>query len=261
MLCSRRLFQGAGKKMSSRNTRPRIARVLGNGWTGFGDPRDLPAHPAHDALDPLPGALLTAQGLRDRFGDAQRLWTPEDIVDRRFDRLDASPRPAAVLIAMLLPTGATVPRVLLTVRPSHLRTHSGQIAFPGGAVDPGDTDRVATALREANEEVGLLAEQIDVVGQMPPYLTGSGFEVTPVIGLIHDEPALQCDPGEVQDVFDVPLDWLMDPRNHERRHVNTVGEERSFYSMPWRPVDGDTEYFIWGVTAAILRNLYHYLRA
>jgi 8-oxo-dGTP pyrophosphatase MutT (NUDIX family) len=238
-----------------------VVRVLGNGWTGFGDPRDLPSHPAQDNLNRLPEKRLTVGSLRARFADGQRPWQPEDIPDRRIALAEHSPRPAAVLIPLLQPAGTEVPTVLLTVRPSHLRTHSGQIAFPGGGVDGSDADRTATAMREANEEVGLSASDIEVVGQMPAYITGTGFEVTPVIGLVHGQPELRCDPGEVEAVFEVPLPWLMDPSNHERRHITAAGEERSFYSMPWCPPPGEVEYFIWGVTAAILRNFYHYLRA
>ena len=168
-------------------------------------------------------------------------------------------RPAAVLITII--AAQPDPTVLLTVRPAHLRAHAGQIAFPGGAVEDYDTDRVATALREAHEEVGLRLAPAQVLGELPVYKTGTGFEVTPVVAMLPDEPALVTDPSEVDQAFEVPLAFLMDPRNHQRHCWGEGPAARVFYAMPWRRESDQTEFYIWGVTAAILRNLYHFLRA
>ncbi|MGB7181588.1 MAG: CoA pyrophosphatase [Burkholderiaceae bacterium] len=238
-----------------------VNEVRGNGWNGAGDPRQLPAKPARDNLEPLTVDRLSVDALRSRFADANRPWPVEKIPDRRGLAGKSESRPAAVLVPLMVTDADSLPSVLLTTRPSHLRTHSGQIAFPGGRVDAVDENRIATALREANEEVGLEAGDIEILGEMPVYFTGSGFHITPVIGVIRSQPRLRLDPREVDEVFQVPLQWLMDPANHERRYVNTPGEERSFYSMPWVAEESRVEYFIWGVTAAILRNLYHYIRA
>lgn len=153
------------------------------------------------------------------------------------------------------------PEVLLTVRPEHLRSHAGQIAFPGGAVESDDKDRAATALREAHEEVGLSLPREQILGELPTYRTGTGFEVTPVIALLKDAPRLTLDSNEVAETFQVPLSFLMNPRNHQRLQGGEGENARVIYAMPWvRQADG-VEFYIWGVTAAILRNFYHFLRA
>ncbi|MGH1360215.1 MAG: CoA pyrophosphatase [Burkholderiaceae bacterium] len=186
-----------------------------------------------------------------------RDWQQELISDRTQDS-PADERAAAVLIPVL--SYLSEPEVLLTVRPAHLRTHAGQIAFPGGAVEADDADRTATALREAREEIGVTLGRESVLGQMPAYKTGSGFAVTPVIALIEQELELKLDHNEVAETFSVPLSFLMDPANHQRLQVDLQGGSRMVYAMPWiRPSD-QIEFYIWGVTAAILRNFYHYLR-
>jgi 8-oxo-dGTP pyrophosphatase MutT (NUDIX family) len=151
--------------------------------------------------------------------------------------------------------------VLLTERTAHLSAHAGQVAFPGGRTEPTDPSPVATALRESEEEIGLQPARVEVLGSMPTYVTGTGFEVTPVVGLVHQLPALRVDPNEVAETFEVPLAFLMDPANHQRRVFRwTDGAERSFLAMPWQ-APGGREHFIWGVTAAMLRNLYRLLAA
>lgn len=224
---------------------------------GF-DPRELLAESAADGLPPVASVELTPVALRARFDRIDSLhWAPEIITDHRPDS-PALIRPAAVLVPIVVAAGDLA--VLLTVRPSHLRDHSGQIAFPGGRVEPTDPDRIGTALREAHEEVGLGAEQIEVLGTLPPYRTGTGFDVTPVVGLIAGDPRLHLDPNEVAETFLVPLEFLMNPANHERRRAPAVNGTRAFFAMPWRDPACGVEYFIWGVTAAILRNLYQFLR-
>ena len=133
-------------------------------------------------------------------------------------------------------------------------------------MEPTDLDPVAAALREAHEEVGLEPSRIEVLGSLPTYTTGTGFIVTPVVGLItpqageHEGLIMRPDPGEVAEAFEVPLDFLMDPRHHQRRAFDMSGTQLDFFAMPWSP-QPDKEYFIWGATAAMLRNLYRFLSA
>ncbi|MBX9817683.1 MAG: CoA pyrophosphatase, partial [Burkholderiaceae bacterium] len=149
--------------------------------------------------------------------------------------------------------------VLLTHRTSHLSSHSGQVAFPGGKVDPEDADAVATALREAQEEVGLESRHVEVLGTMPTYTTGSAFVVTPVVALVNDTMVIEANPHEVAQVFEVPLQFLMNPANHQRHQVQWEGQVREWLSIPYH--DGQMEHFIWGATAGMLRNLYRFLQA
>ncbi len=168
--------------------------------------------------------------------------------------LDRGPRPtmplraAAVLVPVVChPAGATV---ILTQRPHGMRDHSGQIAFPGGKIDPGDASPCAAALREAAEEIGLQADRILPLGYLDPYVTGTGFRVVPTVARVLPPFSLALDPREVVDAFEVPLAFLMDPANHAQ-HVREVGaRRRRFYAMPFE------DRFIWGATAGILRNLY-----
>lgn len=169
------------------------------------------------------------------------------------EHLAAKPlRPAAVLVAVVDHGDSTA--VLLTQRTRSLRTHSGQIAFPGGAVDPDDVSVEAAALREAEEEIGLTASYVDTVGRLPDYLTVSGFRITPVLAVVRDRYPVAINRREVDDVFEVPFDFLMNPNNHIRESRHWQGQERHYYTMPYR------DRFIWGVTAGILRTLYerHY---
>lgn len=172
---------------------------------------------------------------------------------------EGPPRPAAVLVPIVAHPAS--PTVLLTQRTAHLREHSGQVAFPGGRFEPSDLTPTRTALREAHEEVGLEPSGVEILGTLPDYLTGTGFRVTPVIGLVTPGQALRPDPNEVADVFEVPLSFLMNPGHHQRRLVEVSGSSRIFWAMPWRPDPQRDEYFIWGATAAMLRNLYRLLSA
>jgi 8-oxo-dGTP pyrophosphatase MutT (NUDIX family) len=210
-------------------------------------------------LPPVPAHALAPESLRSRFA-APPAWTPEIQAEHRFG--SRGPAHASVLVPLVLREELTV---LLTERTAHLNDHPGQISFPGGRAEPEDASPVATALREAQEEIGLRPEAVDVLGVMPTYTTGTGFIVTPVVGLVPPGLPLQPDPHEVAEIFEVPLAFLMNPAHH-RRHAVTLGEtQREFLSMPWEGpgAAGRTprRYFIWGATAGMLRNLYRLLAA
>lgn len=236
------------------------------------DPRAVPLDPGvQPALPALAQHRLTPQALRRQFErlHASELgdWRPEFTADGIAVQ-GAALKPAAVLIP-LVDRGDRL-GLLLTVRSAQLTHHSGQIAFPGGRSDDDDPTPAATALREAHEEIGLAGDVVDVLGQLPRYATGTGYAITPVVGLIGTDLALEHlrpEPAEVAEVFEVPLPWLMDPANHRRHQFQWRDDEgqegvRYFFSMPWRPpVEAPPEYFIWGATAAMLRNLYRFLAA
>jgi len=218
------------------------------------DPRKVPVLGVDDDLPAVPTDRFSAAALRARFA-APPDWSPELRADPRlFDRMPAQ---AAVLVPIVM---RAVPTVLLTERTTTLSNHSGQVAFPGGRVDPDDANIAAAALREAWEEVGLSAFHIEVLGCLPTYTTITAFVVTPVLALVQPDFELALNPFEVATAFEVPLAFLMNPANH-RRHV-TPGEDadaRRFLSMPYQ--DGPHERFIWGATAGMLRNLYRFLSA
>jgi 8-oxo-dGTP pyrophosphatase MutT (NUDIX family) len=161
-------------------------------------------------------------------------------------------RAAAVLVPLVdRPEGMSV---LLTLRNSSLPHHAGQISFPGGRIEATDASAADTALRETEEEIGLARENVEIVGRLDDYITGTGFLVAPIVGLIRPPYALSPDPSEVEAVFEVPLAFFLDPANHRRESRMFNGVERRFYAMPY----GDR--YIWGATAAMLMNLYDLLR-
>ena len=159
---------------------------------------------------------------------------------------------AAVLIPLVIQ--ATGLSVLLTQRTDHLHDHAGQISFPGGRMDPEDESPHETALRESAEEIGLDRSGVEIIGHLPQYLTVSGYSVTPVVGLVKPQAEYVLDAFEVADVFEVPLNFLMNPANHQIRVWQSDAGVRRFYSMPYE------NRFIWGATAGMLRNLYHLLK-
>jgi 8-oxo-dGTP pyrophosphatase MutT (NUDIX family) len=161
-------------------------------------------------------------------------------------------KPAAVLVPVV---ARPEPQVLLTLRTPDLKSHSGQIAFPGGRIDPTDASPVAAALREAHEEIGLDRKFVDPIGYLDLYLTFSGFRILPVVAHIDPDYAMTVNPDEVADAFEVPLQFLMTPGNHQRLKRDWNGIERQYYAMPFG------ERYIWGVTAGILRNLYERIYA
>ncbi len=222
------------------------------------DPEALPALGSDSHLPAVAAASIAPAALRARFV-APPAWEPEIKTEHRYgDRPSAA---ASVLTAVVL---HDQPTVLLTQRTDHLNDHPSQISFPGGRAEPFDADAVATALREAHEEIGLEAAQVEVLGRLPTYTTSTGFVVTPIFGLVRPGFALKPDPFEVAEVFEVPLAWLMDPAHHQRHAVDIGGVRREFLSMPWTGLDAHGQprrYFIWGATAGMLRNLYRFLSA
>ena len=164
---------------------------------------------------------------------------------------DGAPTPAAVLVAV---TDRPSPGVILTQRTDSLRRHAGQIAFPGGRIDPGDADAAAAALREAREEIGLDPQAVELAGLADRYRTITGFEVQPVVGVIAPDLAFTLQPEEVAAVFEVPLDFVLDPANHVETSVEWQGRDRHYYEIAWR------RHRIWGATAAMLVNLSRRLR-
>ena len=155
-------------------------------------------------------------------------------------------RPAAVLIPVV---DRPEPMVLLTLR-TELPSHPGQIAFPGGKIDPHDATPADAAMREADEEIGLARSLIDPIGYLDLYLTFSGFRILPTLARVAPDYRLALNASEVADAFEVPLAFLMEPANHQRKSRDWKGIERNYYAMPFG------ERYIWGVTAGILRNLY-----
>ncbi len=158
-----------------------------------------------------------------------------------------NPIAAAVLVPIVVrPSGLTV---LLTQRTAHLRDHAGQVSFPGGRCEPGDASPVATALRESDEEVGIQAAQVEVLGTLPDYFTGTGFRVTPVVGVVTPPLNLRLDDFEVAEAFETPLDFLLDAANYRQESLDYAGSKRTYWAVPWQ------EYFIWGATAGMLVSL------
>ena len=215
------------------------------------DPREVPVVGVDSHLPKVNSAALEAHSLVARFA-RQHVWSPEICSEPPF--VDRALVSAAVLIPLVMREHLTV---LLTQRAADLSSHSGQIAFPGGKVDPRDTAATETALREAHEEVGLARHHAKVLGSLPTYTTGSAFVVTPVVALVQPDFEPATNPQEVADVFEVPLSFLMNPANH-RHHVSYWGGvRRQWISMPYQ--DTQQERFIWGATAAMLRNLYRFM--
>ena len=160
---------------------------------------------------------------------------------------------AAVLVPVVLrETGLTM---LLTQRTSHLRDHAGQVSFPGGRSEESDASPEATALREAREEVGLDPSQVEILGRLPQYRTGTGFVVTPVVGLVTPPLNLKLDDYEVAEVFEPPLEFLLDKANHQRHTIEVRGVMREYWAMPWQG------YYIWGATAGMLVTLQRMLHS
>ncbi|WP_293780044.1 CoA pyrophosphatase [uncultured Oxalicibacterium sp.] len=215
------------------------------------DPELLPV----DSLggeEPVSADRLAVEFLRNRFLHPPQ-WSPEITVERLVRPMSGPLTEAAVLVPIVL--RETGPTLMLTLRTAHLNDHAGQISFPGGRMESFDGSPIDTALRETEEEVGLDRSHIDVLGTLPEYHTGTGFRVTPVVGIVQPPFELRPEPFEVAEVFEVPLAYLMDGTHHERRTAEFQTGRRTFYVMPYE------RFFIWGATAGMLRNLFHLLRA
>lgn len=216
------------------------------------DPRQVPVLGVDSHLPAIRPEAMAPRAIASRFTGGHR-WTPESLGEARMT--DKPLALAAVLIPLVARSNGL--NVLLTQRTSHLSSHSGQIAFPGGKVDAHDANAQATALREAEEEIALAPDRVDVLGTFPTYTSGSAYIITPVVGLLRDGFSVAANPDEVADIFEVPLAFLMDPANHRRHAVDWAGQRREWLSMPYN--GAGTERFIWGVTASMLRNFYRFL--
>lgn len=216
--------------------------------------------PASIAVDSVSGEpaihskRLNPDWIRARFANPPA-WEPEIRVELPGPPGRSELTPASVLIPIV--ARKNEPTLLLTKRTEHLHHHGGQVSFPGGRVDEEDASRIATALREMEEEVGLHSRHVDVIGTLPDYHTATGFCITPVVSIIHPPFELKPDPFEVAEAFEVPLSFLMNGMHHQLRtgdFRNGMGR-RTYYSMEYE------QYVIWGATAGMLRNLFHFLRA
>ena len=188
---------------------------------------------------------FSADWLRHRFADDKGFDSPVE------EGIPSGPlRPAAVLVPIVL--REPEPTLLLTRRTDHLHHHPGQVSFPGGRVEAQDTSPIETALRETEEEISLARHHVELLGCLPQYRTGTGFDVTPVVGLVTPPFELSPDAFEVAEVFEVPLSFLLDEANHQLHRVEVRGKLREYYAMPY----GD--YFIWGATAGMIVSLYRF---
>ena len=190
-----------------------------------------------------PGAIRESLKRRPPFG-----LVTGDQGHRRFSRQRTR---AAVLVGVI---GRAEPSVILTRRTAHLRDHAGQISFPGGRMEEDDPDPAATALREAQEEIGLTAASCRILGELNPYDTITGFRVFPIVAWVEPPVSFDPDPFEVEEVFEVPLGFVVDPTNHRRDSFRMGEVERSYWVVPYR------DRYIWGATAGMLVNLATLLR-
>jgi 8-oxo-dGTP pyrophosphatase MutT (NUDIX family) len=193
---------------------------------------------------------LTLEELRRRFAGAA--LPPEAI----YGDEGARPGPEALIPAsVLIPIVARLPEltVIFTQRAAHLRDHSGQISFPGGRAAAADASPEATALRESREEIGLDGARVEVLGRLPEYRTRTGYRITPVVGVVAPPLELRADANEVEEIFEVPLSFLLDPANHQRQSRQWEGATRWFFAIPYQG------RYIWGATAGMLVNLSRHL--
>ncbi|MDI9335094.1 MAG: CoA pyrophosphatase [Cytophagales bacterium] len=224
------------------------------------DPKQAPLLPRDERYQALPAAVVNETFLIHRLahslsaGQRQNAHIPNNPILK----------PSAVLIPIM--QRASELTVLLTLRSAKLRKHSGQIALPGGKIDAEDTSPIATALREAHEEIGLSPANCQVIGALPLHETGTGFEITPIVALVNPNhptpytPVLSED--EVSEIFEIPLQHILNPTNHNHHELSWINDEgpqtRDWYGIPSIDLDGKARH-IWGVTARVLRNFYEHL--
>jgi len=222
---------------------------------GF-DPQTQPIVPLSDILLPLNNATMELDFIQKAFSSSVD-WQVEPVFTESFqaDSLDLIGIVQAAVFVPLVQRSDGL-HLLFTRRASHLYDHAGQICFPGGRIESTDQDAVAAALRETQEEIGVTPDYIQLIGTQPGFLTSTRFTMKPVIGYVRPGFTIRPDLTEVAEVFEVPLSFLMDPANHflHRAHLPDGGH-RFYFSMPWK------NYFIWGATAALIRNFYHFLSA
>lgn len=218
----------------------------------FFDPQVIPVQSVAGEAAVAP-ERLTPPWLRARFANPPA-WQAESSDEHLLRTKIGALTPASVLMPIVRrEQGLTL---LFTQRSEHLTDHGGQVSFPGGRWEEHDASAVETALRETEEEVGLDRRHVEILGTLPDYLTGTGYRVTPVVSMVQPPFAIQADPKEVAEVFEVPLAYLMDGGHHQVRGAEFPnGVHRTFYAMPYE------RFFIWGATAGMLRNLFHFLRA
>ncbi|MHC8510086.1 MAG: CoA pyrophosphatase [Rhodospirillales bacterium] len=195
----------------------------------------------------LPAHVLTPDFIAGRLA----AHSPRVFHENPEPGANRSPAPAAVLVGLV--EHAEGLSILLTQRTDHLDHHPGQISFPGGRMESADATPEAAALRETHEEIGAPAEYVRIIGRLDDYITGTGFRVTPVVGVLRPDYPFNPDPFEVAEAFEAPLAFFMDPANHERRVMKVRGRARTFYAMPYQ------ERLVWGATAGMLRNFYEIL--
>lgn len=221
------------------------------------DPRQQAWVSTHDSLPALGDDILTTQFIESSLSSTKK-WQPDsetarwDDIKRRTTDISAY-RQAAVLVPMIRTDEGI--QVVLTLRSSLLRVHSGQISFPGGSVEPQDNDLAATALRETYEEIGLSPERATIIGELLPCFTVSSFTVQPYAAWIGSDVQFRLDRYEVDKLIIIPLSFLMDPANHRLYHVRLDdGTDHYYYGIEWH------DEFVWGATASIIRNFYQLLR-
>lgn len=223
------------------------------------DPKQAPILPSDGRFKALPVDVVTEMFLTQKLALSLHTGQAPDAHIPKNPLL----KPSAVLIPIMQRgTDASGLTVLLTMRSTKLRKHSGQIALPGGKIDPEDENAIATALREAQEEIGLPIANCQVIGVLPLHETGTGFEITPIVALVNPDyiPALSED--EVSEIFEVPLLHILSPENHNHHELTWTNEDgthtRDWYGIPSTDLDGVSRH-IWGVTARVLRNFYEHL--
>ena len=220
------------------------------------DPKLAPILPKDARLKALTSDVVTAAFLMDKLSAS----LPSGQTKNAHIPLNPELKPSAVLIPIMQrPEGLTV---LLTVRSTKLRKHSGQIALPGGKIDAEDDNAIATALRETFEEIGLPTTNCQVIGCLPRHETGTGFEITPIVALVNPSYTPVLSEDEVSDIFEVPLEHILNPAHHDHHEMTWTVEAdsytRDWYGIPSTDLDGQSRH-IWGVTAKVLRHFYEHL--